>query len=206
MREAFNWRCRVHVDKWDDDATAWVARRSGLVTPNAQDFAALKVRPYEVTYGPDPGNQLLDTSPAVGVEAMMKHVFGASQYSIADQTHSGLGVGNSTTADANNQTGLSASSPNRCWMQSDSTFPTVDVNTGVVTLKATFGSSLANFAWEEYGCCIPNQAAAPTVVGTSGQDVAVPTNYAMLNRKSPAALGTKGSGSSWALTMTLTIT
>lgn len=91
-----------------------------------------------------------------------------------------LGVGNSSTAAAATQTDLQGASKERIAVAS----PTRTDQT--LTFVATFGPSNGNFAWEEVG--IFN--------GSSGGT--------MLSRR-VSSLGTKASGATWVLTVTLTI-
>jgi hypothetical protein len=200
--EGARWACRVEVDKWDQDATDWARNRLAVpdLALSREQFAALGIRPFEQVVV-DPGNQLADTSPATGVEFLMKRVFNiGTPPALSDNTHTGLGVGSTATADAGNETGLLFASS--CWNPMVATYPQVAANTGVVTLQASFATAASDFAWNEYGAAIPNASGSAAV---SANTVAVvPTGYALLNRKAPAALGTK-SGGTWTLTMTLTI-
>jgi len=93
-----------------------------------------------------------------------------------------LGVGNGTTAFASTQTDLQGSSKVRKAM--DAGYPVRSGNQ--ITFRATFGNADANFAWEEWG--IFN----------------APSGGVMLNRK-VESLGTKGSGATWILTVTITL-
>ncbi len=93
-----------------------------------------------------------------------------------------LGVGNGVTAFAAAQTDLQGASKARKAM--DATYPTLATN--VITFRSTFASADANFAWDEVA--VFNAATAAT----------------MLSRV-VSALGTKASGSSWVLTLTLTL-
>lgn len=102
---------------------------------------------------------------------------------VYNNANSYLGVGDSTTAFSASHTDLQAST-NKLRKAMDSTFPSRSGQ--VVTFKSTFGSSDANFAWEE---------AAVFNASSSGT---------MLCRK-VQAMGTKASGTSWVLTYTLTI-
>ena len=95
-----------------------------------------------------------------------------------------LGVGDSSTAYAAAQTDLQAST-NKTRKAMDATYPQRATN--VLTFKSTFASGDANHAWAEVG--VFNAS-------TAGD---------MLCRV-VAALGTKASGSSWALTHTVTVT
>jgi hypothetical protein len=98
-----------------------------------------------------------------------------------------IGVGDSTTAAAATQTDLQAAS-NKLRKAMNSTYPqhTDGATSGSASIvfQATYGSTDANFAWQEWG--IFN--------GSSGGR--------MLNRK-VESLGTKSSGT-WVFTITLT--
>lgn len=103
-------------------------------------------------------------------------------YTAFDNTNAYLGVGNSSTAFAASQTDLQGASTKRNAMESG--YPTIS---GVdLDYRALFGTSEANFAWEEWG-----------VFDAS-------TGGNMLNRK-VSSLGTKTSSESWQLTVTLTV-
>jgi len=94
-----------------------------------------------------------------------------------------LGVGDSTTAHAFTQTDLVGA--NKLRKAVDATYPTV-TGGNVITARATFATSEANFAWNEWA--LFNATAAGT----------------MLNRK-VEALGTKPNTQSWQFTVTVTI-
>ncbi len=94
-----------------------------------------------------------------------------------------LGVGDSNTAASASQTDLQASS-NKLRKAQDSTFPSVTNQT--VKFQSTFGSSDANFSWQEVGAFN---------AGSGGT---------MLNRK-VQDLGTKSSGATWVLQLSITI-
>lgn len=94
-----------------------------------------------------------------------------------------LGVGDGTTAFANTQTDLQGT--NKLRKPMDAGYPTLSGNQ--ITFRATFGGADANFAWNEWG-----------VFNAS-------TGGVMLNRK-VESLGTKASGSTWVLTVTITLT
>lgn len=93
-----------------------------------------------------------------------------------------LGVGDSTTAFAAAQTDLQAAT-NKLRKAMDATYPQRSAN--VVTLQSTFGSSEANYVWNEFGTF--NASSAGT----------------MLQRK-VSALGTKASGQTWQFQVVLT--
>lgn len=184
--DSMRWRPVVTVEKYDDDQTAWTARRSGVLTPAGADFEALGVKPYDVV---EAAGNLLTTA---GLQRLTNLLIGAGGTALTNTT-ARLGVGNSSTAAAVGQTDLQAAagSANRWFQIMDATFPTA-VN-GVVTLKSTFATGDGNFVWAEWASDIG------TATVTSGNTV----NATMLNR-AVQALGTKASGS-WVLTATITI-
>jgi len=98
-------------------------------------------------------------------------------------SNSCLGVGDGTAAEAATQTGLQGT--NKYYKQVDSGYPQIS-GTSVV-FQATFGSTEANFNWFEW-----------TVANGCGD------TYVNLNRKY-AVMGTKQSGATWILQVTLTI-
>lgn len=169
------WRCHLKLEKYH--------------TPNGEDIAGLE--PYEVIERDD--NLLMYG----GVSCLWQCLLGNGT-ATADQTltyfsnaRAALGVGDSNTAAAATQTDLQASS-NKLRKAMDATYPQhTDATTSgaaSIVFKSTFGSSDANYAWQEWGTF--NSATAAT-----GR---------MLNRK-VESLGTKSSGTSWALTITLSI-
>jgi hypothetical protein len=101
-----------------------------------------------------------------------------------DHTDAYLGVGDSTDAFDAADTNLQAAT-NKKRVGMDETYPQRTDN--VLTLRATFGLTDANFAWAEWG--VFNAATAGT----------------MLSRK-VEALGTKPDTQTWQLTVVLTVT
>ena len=100
-----------------------------------------------------------------------------------NNANSYIGVGDSTTAFAAAQTDLQAAT-NKFRKAMDATYPQVAAN--VLTYRSTFGTSEANFAWQEWG--VFNASSAGT----------------MMNRK-VESLGTKTSSQTWQLTVTITL-
>ncbi len=94
-----------------------------------------------------------------------------------------LGVGDSNTAFAAGQTDLQAAS-NKLRKAMESGYPTR--SSGALTFRSLYGTSEANFAWNEWGTFNAS---------TSGT---------MFTRK-VESLGTKTSASTWTLTLTLSL-
>ena len=101
-----------------------------------------------------------------------------------DNTNARIGVGDSTTAFDVAQTDLQAAT-NKIRKGMEATYPQRATN--VLTFRSVYGTSEANFAWQEWG--VFNAAAAGV----------------MLSRK-VESLGTKTSAAIWQLTVDLTVT
>lgn len=110
-------------------------------------------------------------------------LLGGSSYTKFNSANAHLGVGDSSAAFASTQTDLQAAT-NKLRKPMDATYPQRSGN--VITWRATFGTTEANFAWNERG--IFNALAG-------GQ---------MLSRK-VVSLGAKTSSASWQLTCTDTV-
>jgi len=95
-----------------------------------------------------------------------------------------LGVGDSTTAAAATQTALQAPT-NKLYKAMEASYPTVTNQS--IAFRSVFGTSEANFAWEEFSVM-------------NGADEGTAKN---LNRK-VSAQGTKVSGQIWQLDLTIT--
>jgi hypothetical protein len=98
--------------------------------------------------------------------------------------HVGVGDGNgSVPTPSAADTDLTAPT-NKLRKAMDATYPSVATNQ--VTFKATFGSGEANFAWREWG--VFNASSGGTMLNHRGQD-----------------LGTKASGTTWVITVTVSL-
>jgi hypothetical protein len=162
--DTLHWSVKTKLQKWhrSEDHAA------GLLPNVVQNFE---------------GNLLLNA----GITRLLNLLVAAGATQAFDATHSRIGVGDSTTAAAASQTDLQAAT-NKFYALVDSA-PGVSAQT--VTFVATFGSSDANFAWEEW---VIDQGTAD---GTTGVAPA-------LNRK-VQSMGTKASGATWVFTVSITI-
>lgn len=169
------WKCHTKLEKFH--------------TPNGEDIAGLT--PYEVIERD--GNLLMYGGASCLWQALIGNGTATAGQALTffNNGQAAIGVGDSTTAAAATQTDLQAAT-NKLRKAMDATYPqhTDATTSGAASIvyKSTFASADANFAWQEWG--IFNSATAAT-----GR---------MLNRK-VESLGTKASGSSWALTITLTL-
>lgn len=177
------------VERWDVDQTAWAARKSGLVAPQGADFARLGVQPYRTSEVM--GNLITNA----GWTRLMNLLTNQGATQALDATHTRIGVGNSSTAEAYTDTDLiaSAGATNR-YFQPVSGAGTLGTRT--LAFSATFGTADGNFAWNEFGLDVTSgTAAGGTTVGAL-----------LFNRKAGIAQGTKAAGQTWTATATITFT
>jgi hypothetical protein len=128
---------------------------------------------------PGEGNILLNA----GITALwtLACLTGAVKY---DNTNAYLGVGDNSTSVAEVATQTALQGANKLFKAMDSTYPQVSGQT--VTFQATFQSTEANWAWNEFGVA---NSSAGTV---------------LLNRK-VSTQGTKLAGQVWTLILTITL-
>lgn len=136
------------------------------------------VVPYEILRGKD--NCLLNSGINEMWDLITGVVSGASH--IYDNAAAQIGVGDSSTAADATQTDLQAA-VNKTYKGMEATYPTSTVQK--ITCKSSFGSSDANYVWAEW-------------VIKHG------TSAICINRKVDA-MGTKASGSTWTLEVTITL-
>lgn len=118
-----------------------------------------------------------------GITFIWQAVTGATGLTYFNSANSYIGVGDGTAAEAATQTGLQGT--NKYYKLVDSGYPQI-VGTSI-KFRATFGPDEANFSWNEW------------TVANGSSDATV-----NLNRK-VQSLGTKVSGTTWTLEVTLTI-
>jgi hypothetical protein len=182
-RERLGWSVRAWVDKYSADELA----RLGLEHCTAEQLEGEGVRP-EWSGLWDEGNLLLNA----GINRMGSLLIAGGGQAL-DATHCRVGVGDGSTAVVNTDTDLSAiaGSTHRWFQLVDAGFPTFISQT--LTAKSTFATGDGNFAWTEWGIDF----------GTASSNA---VTAPLLNRKVPASsMGTKGSGSAWAFTVTIAL-
>lgn len=172
------------IDRWDADQTAWVQRHSGLVAPQAADFNRLNVQSYETTE--ILGNLITNA----GWTRLMNLLIGTGSTQAMDATHTRIGVGDSNTAEAYTDTALGATTNKLYKLVSGA----ATLGTRTLSFAATFGSSEANWAWNEFGLDIGATADGTTVAAI------------FFNHKAGIAQGTKAAGQTWSATATLSFT
>lgn len=170
--EAGRYRVELRLDKFEGDWTPEEIARGDA------DEALLESIDRE-------GNLLL----IGGVSALWERLI-ATGITAFDNANAYIGVGDSSTAAADTQTDLQAAT-NKLRKAMDATYPAHTDSTGTagsknIVYRATFATTDANWAWNEWG--IFNAS-------TAGR---------MLNRK-VESLGTKTSAATWQLTVTLSL-
>lgn len=193
--DSFRWSVRARIDRFTVDQIEACRRALGLERePISSELLAFCAA--DSVFEMD-GNLLTRQ----GRKRLIDRFVGTSSNQALDATHCRIGVGNGTTAAADTDTdlGAAAGSGNRQFKLVDSA-PTVGSgsSSGVLTAVATFGTSIANFAWEEWG--LDGGTGDGTTVTTEGN-----TTPGLVNHK-VGSLGTKTSAASWVFTVTVTIT
>jgi hypothetical protein len=166
------WHCHTRVEKFLGDDTMQ--------------------EPYEVVTRE--GNLLLIGGASVQWQTLIGNGTTTAGQALTyyNNANAAIGVGDSTTAESHTQTDLQAAA-NKTRVAMDATYPQHTDTTGTVgsksiVFRATFGTSEANWAWQEWG--LFNSASAG--IGR------------MLNRK-VESLGTKTSAATWVITITLSL-
>ena len=152
--------------------TIWTIRRF------ASDEAFLEGRSYSESV--IDGNLLLNE----GIAELWDLACGLGSPTAFSNANARIGVGDSNTAESAAHTGLQASS-NKLYKAMESGYPQRSGQT--VTWRAVFGSSDANFAWNEFTVANGNSDASKN-----------------LNRK-VSAQGTKASGQTWTVDVAITL-
>lgn len=139
------------------------------------------------------GNLLMNGGASVIWEALIGNGTATAGQALTyfNNAQAAIGVGDSTTAAVATHNNLQAAT-NKLRKAMDATYPQHTDGTGSgnasIVFRATFGTSDANFAWQEWG--VFNS----TIDGTGR----------MLNRK-VESLGTKTSAGTWVYTVTLSL-
>lgn len=181
--EKLNWHPRFNVKKYSQEYLLthggydlYEKVENGL----GGDPLLAILEPEDVFYGE--GNLLLNA----GITRMLNLCIGAGGQ-VWNNANCRIGVGNSATAAAATQTDLQGAS--KYFKLAAATYPQVSAQT--MTMQSVFGTSVANYAWEEW---VIDQ-------GTGDGTTVVATAW----NRAVASMGTKASGATWTFTVTITI-
>lgn len=175
VKETIGFKTEWRIDKFKDSSNLIAeALCKGISFEEAVALAGENFLGSEIFEG--------NLSLNEGLAELIDTICGLGTPTKWDASNARLGVGDGTAAESATQTGLQGA--NKTFKAMDSGYPSRSSQTA--EWRATFGSSDANYAWEEY-----------TVVNAaddSGKN---------LNRKI-ASKGTKVSGESWVLSLKIT--
>lgn len=186
QHDAVRWRAAWSIHKYDDPTG-----QVGQALQAGADLDAFADRRVEVIERQ--GNLLMYGGASCLWQCLLGNGTGTAGQALTyfNNGNAAIGVGDSTTSAAATQTDLQAAT-NKLRKAMDASYPSHTDGTGsgaaTITFRATFGSSDANFAWQEW--IVANSPTAAT--GRA------------LNRK-VESLGTKASGTTWVFTVTLTL-
>jgi hypothetical protein len=191
MLETSTVRTDILVSRWDEDQTKWVIGK-GYADPQPRHFAMFGIEPYLVTTHED--CNLLTHN---GWGALLGGIAGTTIATKFSGTAGRIGVGTVSTAATAADTALggdTGGASTTSYYQLVSGAPTINTSIAPATLTfaATFGTSVANFAWAEFG--IDNYTASSVTTTSTGS---VFINHGI------SAQGTKVSGQTWNITATL---
>ncbi|MEU8040886.1 hypothetical protein [Streptosporangium sp. NPDC049078] len=173
---------RWTVHRWDADQTAWVQRKSGLLSPTAEDFARLGVEPYKVS------EVLGNLVTNAGWTRLMSLLTNQGGTQAMTATHTRIGVGDSNTTETYTDTALNAVTNKLYKLVTGAG----TLGTRSLSFATTFGPSEANWAWNEFGMDIGATADSTTVAAC------------FWNHKAGIAQGTKANGQTWAASAAVT--
>jgi hypothetical protein len=202
MSERIGVRTSFHVERWDEEQTAWAIRRMGFgdrlpplgptqgLTPD--QFASVGLTPYLVTHDDD-----CNLITEQGWAALLGSVAGTSITTKFSATQARIGVGTSVTAANGADTKVggdtgAASTTSYYKLVSGAPVITTTGVIGTLVFVSVFGTGVANFAWAEFG----------TDNGSADSVTVTVTNPVFLNH-GISAQGTKASGQTWTATETL---
>src|SRR6516164_5858453 len=206
--DGLNWRAFAHVEKFSPGQVSFaertMAHRMGATLPlrlrNAQLAELLRATGApELGYAQLAGNLLVTE----GLNQITSLIINSSTNFAFTNTKGLVTVGDSATAAAVGDTYVTATftGTTNCYQNpNDASFPTQ--SNGVINSQSTYGSSVANFAWQTWGWASFNGTAAanatPSAHGTG-------SNQALLINHKVASLGTKGSGAAWVFSTSITL-
>lgn len=164
--------------------TVWTLRRyasdeafaAGTPTPVIDPVTGKTLPPVSII----DGNLLLNE----GITVVLNFIGGVGTPDAFSNANAYIGVGDSTTAESAAHTGLQAST-NKLYKAVEAGYPQISGQT--ITWRAIFGSSDANFAWQEF------------TVANGNSDSAGNLNRKVSNQ------GTKASGQTWTFDLSITL-
>lgn len=188
--DGFKWNAFARVEKYSPEVVEELTRILGY-EPKAADFARFSADPYASL---EVDGNLITTN---GLGNLTNLLIGGGGDPLTS-ARAFVGVGTSSTAAAVSDTALLGTAYYNTF-DSNPTRVTTTVTNDAVQGVSTFGTSVANHAWEEWGWCTTSSG---TITPGTGINVSSGTEI-LINRK-VASMGTKASGASWVFTTKVT--
>jgi hypothetical protein len=187
------------VQRFDEDATRWAQRRLALpgnVTVSARLFRLLGIKSYHTSIDEDCNRILLG-----GWAAMLGGIAGTTITNKFSTTFGRIGAGTSTAAASATQTSLqgdTGSGSTTSYYQVCGTAPVIVTAStpATMTFTASFGGSVANFAWNEFATDNWN-ASGVTAQGLGANEVVI--------NRGVSSQGSKATGQTWVATETISL-
>lgn len=181
LHEKGRWIGEFSLTKWEFDESIRLDAEADLRSGFSKEQIKFKYGEKAALVSDEViGRNLLLNS---GINSIIAPALAGGSYRALNNANARIGVGDSSTAAAASQTGLVAAT-NKTYKPMDATYPTYGTSQQIV-FRSTFGGSDANYAWAEF-----------IVDDGNGTPIA-------LNRL-VSSQGTKTSGQSWQVTLTIT--
>jgi hypothetical protein len=191
--QGITWRARLDVAKYAPEVVSTFNDRLDRSKNLKPQFDAFNAEHETFTVLP-PANILTNTA----LTRIAGMIIGNSTYTTApwsaSYTRMGVGAGSTAATQADSDLSGAQTTAGRYWMTLDAGYPSQAG--AVLTFRATYADTVANFAWNEWGLDLVT--AGNPAAGTNAANL-------LLNHK-VTSLGTKASGAIWIATATLTVT
>lgn len=191
--DGIKWYPSVTIHKYSPEVVSELTRILGY-EPTREDFVRLGADPFAVT---EVEGNILVTAGFANLTGLL---MGTVTLPVINATRGFIGVGDSATAEARTDAALVAAT-NKFYQKIGSVSATTTTYTSdTISTVTTVASVDGNFAWNEWviGSTTGGTVTSGTSIGAGG------TGGFLFNRK-VVAMGTKGSGASWAFTANIKI-
>ena len=175
ISERIGWLAKWRIDRWSDPDGFVAAQLQGGISTDQ-----LRHRCPERYLGFDEWNANVALNE--GLQLLIDLIAGTGTGNPWSNSYAYLGVGDGTTAEDATQTGLQGA--NKTYKAMDAGYPQRSGQS--CEWRATFGASDANYNWQEF------------TIANGNSDTAVNLNRKVANK------GTKSSGETWTLSLTIT--
>jgi hypothetical protein len=187
--DGIKWTPTARIQKYSPEVVEELTRLLGY-EPKAADFVRLGADPFAVL---EIEGNLLTTA---GLGHLTTVLTDSSATEVISTARSFLGVGDSSTGATVSDTALVAST-NKYYKSLDSvTRTTTTVTNDSVQAVASYDSSTANYAWNEW-------VLGSSTSGTITSGTSLPGTGGFIYNRKVASMGTKASGAAWTFTVTI---